>query len=58
VDAALLLKFQSPHSPPDVMSKVLAYSSNCIANQVLITFGIKTHRPPGTLDNAVEALSE
>jgi D-alanyl-D-alanine carboxypeptidase/D-alanyl-D-alanine-endopeptidase (penicillin-binding protein 4) len=40
------------------MSKLLAYSSNYIANQVLITFGIKTHGPPGTLDNAVETPSE
>jgi D-alanyl-D-alanine carboxypeptidase/D-alanyl-D-alanine-endopeptidase (penicillin-binding protein 4) len=56
-DGSLLLDFRSPYALDDVISQLLEYSNNYIANQVLITIGIKAFGPPGTLDKGVRALS-
>jgi len=56
-DGSLLLDFTSPYSLGDVISQLLKYSNNYIANQVLITFGITAFGPPGTLDKGIRALS-
>lgn len=49
----LLLTYWSPFSMQDVVTRLLEYSNNFIANQVLLTIGAQTAAPPGTLDKGV-----
>ncbi len=42
LDAARLVKFQSPCFLPDLISKLLAYSNNYTGNAFLVAFGTKT----------------
>ena len=41
--------------PEDLISKLLLYSNNFIANQVLITAGAEMFGPPGTLEKGLAA---
>ncbi len=50
-----LLSFVSPYSLDQTVAKLLAYSNNFIANQLLITAGAKAYGPPGTLEKGVRA---
>jgi len=45
----LLLTHVSPFSLRQVISKLLDFSNNFIANQILLTAGAKIYGPPGTL---------
>lgn len=51
----LLLTFTSPFSLRQVISKLLKYSNNYIANQLLLASGIKIFKAPGTLEKGVRA---
>lgn len=51
----LVLRFVSPFTLTDVLSKLLEYSNNFIANQVLIAAGIAADGPPGTLEKGLRA---
>jgi D-alanyl-D-alanine carboxypeptidase/D-alanyl-D-alanine-endopeptidase (penicillin-binding protein 4) len=50
-----ILSFSSPYSLDDTVSKLMAYSSNFIANQLFISIGAKAFGPPGTLEKGVRA---
>lgn len=52
----LILKYQSPHALPDIISKLLEHSNNFITNQLLISAGVGKYGPPGSLDKGVRAL--
>lgn len=51
----LLLTYWSPFSLQDVVTRLLEYSNNFIANQVLLTVGARISGPPGTLDKGIRA---
>jgi len=51
----LILRYTSKYSLKPVISKLLEYSNNFMANQILIASGAKALGPPGTLDKGVAA---
>ncbi len=51
----LIFKYLSGFSFTQVLSKLLEYSNNFIANQLLIAAGAKVYGPPGTLDKGIRA---
>ncbi len=51
----LIFKYLSRFSFTQVLSKLLEYSNNFIANQLLIAAGAKVYGPPGTLDKGIRA---
>jgi D-alanyl-D-alanine carboxypeptidase/D-alanyl-D-alanine-endopeptidase (penicillin-binding protein 4) len=51
-----LLRFQSPFSVATGVTKLLHYSNNFMANQLLIAAGAKVYGPPGTLEKGVRLL--
>ncbi len=53
----LIFKYTSRFSMEDVISKLLEYSNNFIANQMFVTMGAKVCGPPGTLAKGVHAAS-
>jgi len=48
--------FLSPFEIKEVVQRLLKYSNNFIANQLLLTMGAKTYGPPGTLEKGVKAV--
>ncbi len=53
----LLYTYKSTFSLEEVLRKMLEFSSNFMANQVLVTLGAALHGPPGTLEKGVCSLS-
>jgi len=53
----LIYRYVSSFSLIQTLSKLLEYSNNFMANQLLITCGAKAYGPPGTLENGVQAAS-
>jgi serine-type D-Ala-D-Ala carboxypeptidase/endopeptidase (penicillin-binding protein 4) len=51
----LLLSYRSPFSLDDTISKLLAFSNNFIANQLLIASGAKAFGAPGSLAKGLTA---
>ncbi|MBN1931999.1 MAG: D-alanyl-D-alanine carboxypeptidase [Desulfobacterales bacterium] len=51
----LIFTYHSKFSLPQVISKLLEYSNNFMANQLLIAAGAKVYGPPATLDKGVRA---
>lgn len=51
-----LLRFRSPYSVAEAVTKLLHFSNNFIANQLLIAAGAKVYGPPGTLKKGVRLL--
>jgi len=51
----LIYRYVSSFSLMQTLSKLLEYSNNFIANQLLITVGAKTYGPPGNLEKGVRA---
>lgn len=51
----LLLTYVSPFSLGQVINKLLEFSNNFIANQLLLTAGAKHYGPPGTLEKGIQA---
>ncbi len=51
----LIFRYASEFSLVQVISELLEYSNNFMANQLLITVGAKTYGSPGTLEKGVEA---
>ncbi len=56
INDRLIYKYYSKFSLKQVISKMLEYSNNFIANQILIASGAKAYGPPGTIDKGVLAL--
>ena len=51
----LIFRYLSRLSLIQVISKLLEYSNNFIANQLLVAAGAKAYGPPGTLDKGIHA---
>lgn len=51
----LLLTFQSPFTLSQAVSKLLEFSNNFMANQILIAAGAKAFGLPGTLEKGIRA---
>ena len=52
----LLFKYHSKYSLEQVIAKLLRFSNNFMANQILLALGASVSEPPGTLDKGVDAL--
>ena len=50
--------FRSPFVLTDVVQKLLKYSNNFMANQLLLTVGAAAYQPPATLEKGVEAIRQ
>jgi D-alanyl-D-alanine carboxypeptidase/D-alanyl-D-alanine-endopeptidase (penicillin-binding protein 4) len=53
----LIFRYRSRFSLIQILSKLLEYSNNFIANQLLIAAGAKCFGPPGTLEKGIRAAS-
>ncbi len=53
-----LLSLSSPWTLEEVVAKLLKYSNNFIANQVMLALGAHIHGPPATLDKGIRVLSD
>ncbi|MBA4366164.1 MAG: D-alanyl-D-alanine carboxypeptidase [Desulfobacterium sp.] len=51
---ALILRYRSPYSIQDIIEKMLHYSSNFTANQILIAAGAAKFGEPGTLAKGIQ----
>ncbi len=51
----LILNHSSMFSFFNIISGMMRYSNNFIANQLLLTMGAKTYGPPGTLEKGIQA---
>ena len=51
----LIFRYLSRFSLKQIVSKLLEYSNNFLANQLLIATGAKVYGPPGTLDKGLRA---
>jgi len=51
-----ILVYKSPYPLKTVISRMLEFSNNFIANQLLVLAGIHAHGPPGNLEKGLEAL--
>lgn len=54
----LIYRFESPFSPAVIVQRLLAYSNNFIANQLLIAAGGRIYGPPATLAKGVRAAAD
>ncbi|MEA1969608.1 MAG: D-alanyl-D-alanine carboxypeptidase [Thermodesulfobacteriota bacterium] len=54
----LILTYRSNYDLNDIIKKLLNYSNNFIANQLLLTIGAKAFTPPGTIEKGVKALTD
>ncbi len=52
------LQFNSPYTLSDVITQLMAYSNNFIANQIFIAAGAKAFGAPGSLEKGVRAAKE
>ncbi len=52
----LILKHSSMFSLFNIISGMMRYSNNFIANQLLLTMGAKIYGPPGTVDKGIRAV--
>ncbi len=52
----LIYRYKSPYLLTEVISMLMEYSSNFIANQILVAAGAEAYGPPGTLEKGVRAL--
>lgn len=53
-----ILRFRSPNDLANVVSGLLTYSNNYIANQILLTIGAVQQGPPATLQKGVDTVLE
>lgn len=53
-----ILSFASPYSLDETITKLMAFSNNFIANQLLIAAGARAFGPPGTIAKGVRAARE
>jgi D-alanyl-D-alanine carboxypeptidase/D-alanyl-D-alanine-endopeptidase (penicillin-binding protein 4) len=53
-----ILLYRSPFCLAQVVEKMMAYSNNFVANQILLVSGIEHSGPPGTLQKGVMAARE
>ncbi len=53
-EARVVLRWASPQNLEEVLRRMLEFSSNFIANQVLIAAAARVYGPPGNLEKAVQ----
>ena len=53
-EARAVLRWASPQNLEEVLRRMLEFSSNFIANQILIAAAARVYGPPGTLEKAVQ----
>ncbi len=53
-----LIRLASPWTIEEVVIKLLKYSNNFIANQVMLALGAHVYGPPATLEKGVRVLSD
>jgi len=56
-DANLIYRHASPHDLPQIIQRLLEFSNNFTANQLLLAMGAECYGPPATLDKGVRALT-
>ncbi len=54
----LLVRFASPYVLTDVISRLMEFSNNFIANQLFIAAGIQAYGLPGTIDKGIRAAQD
>jgi D-alanyl-D-alanine carboxypeptidase/D-alanyl-D-alanine-endopeptidase (penicillin-binding protein 4) len=54
----LVLKYTSPFTIEDVISRLLFHSNNFIANQIVLSISAKVYGHPGILEKGVSAISD
>ena len=54
----LLLTYRSVFTMEQCLRRMLKFSNNFMANQILIALGAHVHGPPGTLDKGAQVLNE
>jgi D-alanyl-D-alanine carboxypeptidase/D-alanyl-D-alanine-endopeptidase (penicillin-binding protein 4) len=54
----LLIRYVSPYLLTDVISRLMEFSNNFIANQLFIAAGIQAYGLPGTIDKGIRASQE
>ncbi len=54
----LLIRYVSPYALTDVISRLMEFSNNFIANQLFIASGIRAYGLPGTIDKGIRASQE
>ncbi|MEW5910530.1 MAG: D-alanyl-D-alanine carboxypeptidase [Thermodesulfobacteriota bacterium] len=54
----MIFRFISPFSLHDVISELLKYSNNFVANQLFITVGARVYGPPGNIEKGIRASQE
>ena len=54
----LLIRYVSPYLLTDVISRLMEFSNNFIANQLFITAGVQAYGLPGTIDKGIRASQE
>jgi len=54
-DAELIYRYVSPYTLTEIISRLLEYSNNFIANHLLLAAGAKVSGPPATLEKGVNA---
>jgi len=54
----LLYTFTSPYDMDQIITKLLKYSSNFMANQLFLSAGAKAFSPPATVEKGVAAMRE
>ena len=53
---SILLSYRSPYLLDHVVARLLEYSNNFIANQILLAIGAKVYGPPATLAKGLQAV--
>lgn len=56
VDGRRIYRHTSPYDLPQVIRRLLEFSNNFMANQLLLAMGAKRYGPPATLDKGARAL--
>ncbi|MCG8550376.1 MAG: D-alanyl-D-alanine carboxypeptidase [Desulfobacterales bacterium] len=57
-DDKACIAYTSSFSLADIIKKLLQYSNNFIANQLILTMGARTYGPPATLEKGTALLNE
>ena len=52
------INFESEYSLEQLINKLLTFSNNFIANQIMLAMGAKVYGPPATLDKGVRVLKD
>ena len=56
--AGMTWEIESPYSLREILSKLLYYSNNFIANQLILTMGARQTHPPATLEKSQRLLNQ